>query len=187
MPRRLLALVLIALAALPALAKENEKDSRVRTEIETVMLNYLDARFRGAPWKEFSDVVLWTADQEPSCSTVIRSYDLGPLRIPEKDRALASVTFYELGTYCPAEKTFTPAPRLDTAIYQLRKRSILWLVEKTNRPGGQLDWKVLRDRLKQQLGDPNISTADTAKLSNALTTLEKTANAIGRTASSDKR
>jgi hypothetical protein len=181
MPRRLLALVLIALAALPALAKENAKDSRARTEIENVMMKYLDARFRGAPWKEFSDVVLWTADQEPPCSTVIRSYDLGPLRMPDKDRALARVTFYELGTYCPAEEMFTSAPHLDTAIYQLRKRSISWLVEKTSRPGGQLDWKVLRDRLKQQLADPNISTADTAKLSNALSTLEKTANAIGRT------
>src|SRR5438270_8058013 len=133
MPRRLLALVFIALAALPTLAKENAKDARVRTEIESVMFKYLDARFRGAPWKDFSDVVLWTADQEPPCATIIRSYDLGPLRMPDKDRALASVTFYQLGTYCPAEETFTPAPHLDTAIFQLRKRSILWLVEKTNR------------------------------------------------------
>src|SRR5205085_10216841 len=119
MLRRLLALVFIALVALPALAKENAKDARVRTEIESVMLKYLDARFRGAPWKDFSGVVLWTADQEPPCSAVIRSYDLGPLRIRDKDRALASVTFYQLGTYCPADKTFTPAPHLDTAIYQL--------------------------------------------------------------------
>lgn len=175
-------LVLIAAIAIhPASAKENARQERARVEVQQVMMKYLDARFRGAPWKEFSDAVLWTAEQEPACQDVVRSFDLGPVRFAEKHRALATVTFYQLGTYCPAEQTFRPAPRLDNAVFQVRKRSIVWLVEKTSRPGGQLDWRVQRDRLKQQLADPTLSTADTTRIANALAMLEKTANAIGKT------
>ncbi|MBI2678342.1 MAG: hypothetical protein HYX28_06140 [Candidatus Koribacter versatilis] len=176
-----LTFLLLALAVAPAFAKENAKEERARLEVQRVMARYLDARFRGAPWKEFSDAVLWTAEQEPACQQVARSFEPGPVRFAERDRALASVTFYQLGTYCPAEQTFRPAPRLDNAVFQLRKRSIVWLVEKTNRPGGQLDWKVLRDRLKQQLAGPALPTAETARIANALSVLEKTASAIGRT------
>ena len=181
MLRPLFALALLLALFGAAFAKESEKDARARTQAQAVLEQYLGARFRGADWKDLGASVMWPQGQEPACTTVVRSYNVDSVRLADKDRALATVTFYQLGTYCPAEQMFQPAPRLDAGIFQLRHRSVVWLVEKTNRPGGQLDWQVVRDRLKQALADPTLSAADTAKSSAALAALERTANAIGKT------
>ena len=99
----------------------------------------------------------------------------------DKQTALATVLFYNLGTYCPAEHVFKPAPQLDNAIFQLRKRSIVWAVEKTSRPGGQVDWNVVRDLLKQELAESFLVTDARAQVARSLALLERTANAIGKT------
>jgi hypothetical protein len=197
MPRSLLALVLVVAVAtaLPAVAKEKDRDARARAEIQQVLEKYLDARFRGAPWKDYRDLVTWSQEQEeegPPCTTVVRSYNPGDIRLKgsskQDDRtALATVVFYNLGTYCPAEHAFKPAPQLDNAIFQLRKRSIVWAVEKTSRPGGQVDWNVVRDRLKQELAESFLVSDVRARAAASLALLERTANAIGRTGGSSKQ
>ena len=185
--------ILLLVLAVTAAGKEDPKEARVRSQVQAVLGKYLEARFRGAPWKEFSDLVMWSVEQEaeppqqPACASVVRSYDIGAIRLAEKDRALANVTFYQLGTYCPAEQAFQPAPHLDNAVFQLRKRSIVWLVEKSSRPGGQLDWKVLREQLRRQLSDPALPTAAMARLSVALDALERAGNAIGETPAETQR
>ncbi len=186
--RRFLATILVFAAALAlAAAKENPKEARARAEARAVLQKYLDGRFRGAGWKDYRDVVMWSEEDEPPCTAIVRSYNLESVRLPEGDRALGTVIFYQLGSYCPEQEEFRPAPQLDTAVFQLRKRSILWLVEKSNRPGGHLDWKVLRQRLQQRLADPALPVAETARLSDALSTLERTANAIGATGGSSQQ
>src|SRR3954470_6976517 len=190
MPRFVLGLAFLAtfvcLTAGNALAKEKAKDreARAQGEVRQVVEKYLAARFRGAPWKDYRDFVTWTEEQEaaePACTTAIRSYSVSNVRLKDKETALATVVFYQLGPYCPATGEFRPAPRLDNAIIQLRKRSIIWSVEKTSRPGGQLDWNVVRDRLQQQLADPVLSRDSRAQIAQSLLLLERTANAIGRT------
>src|SRR4051812_2038285 len=184
-----LAAVLLSSLALPALAeKQSVKDARSREQARSALQQYLEARYRGDDWKHFGPLVMWSAEQEQhdsACATVVRSYDIGEVRLQENDRAIAAVTFYQLGTYCPADRIFERAPQLETALFQLRHRSVVWLVEKTNRPGGHIGWQAVRDQLKKALADPTLSVADTAKCSLALATLERTANAIGKT--SDKR
>jgi hypothetical protein len=194
--------------------KAKDRDARARAEIRQVLEQYLAARFRGAPWKDYRDLVTWSREQEetwsedqsreqdeeqgPACgvsSTVVRSYEVGDIRLKDssnggsakeaKRTALADVVFYQLGEYCAAGHEFKPAPRLDNAIFQLRKRSIVWAVEKTNRPGGQVDWHVVRERLQQALAEPAISAdalsaEERERASASLATLERVANAIGR-------
>ncbi|MDP9267550.1 MAG: hypothetical protein M3P27_04390 [Acidobacteriota bacterium] len=201
MPRSLFALALVVAVAtvVPAVAREKDREARARAEIREVLEKYLDARFRGAEWKEFRDLVTWTdeqqqqEEQEPdgaACTAIVRSYNIQDIRLrgssnDDKRTALATVVFYQLGTYCAAEHAFQPAPHLESAIFQLRKRSIVWAVEKTNRPGGQVDWTVVRDRLQQQLGDPartaGLSPEARARAAASLSALTRTANAIGRT------
>ena len=180
----LLAAVLILAVAAGAFGKEkaSTKDTRTQGEVRQVLEKYLDARFRGADWKEVAPLVLWSQEDEPACTTVVRSYDAdgNNVRLKDKDTALASVSFYQLGTYCPAEHKFTSVPHVDRAVFQLRRKSIVWLVEKSGRPGGQVAWQVIRERLKKQLADPALSVADTARVASSLSLLEKTANAIGK-------
>ena len=198
LPRSRLALVLVVTVAtvLSATAKEKkDRDARARAEVRQVLENYLAARFRGAAWKEFRDLVTWTEEQEedgPACTTVVRSYNPGDIRLKGsstngKQTALATVVFYNLGEYCPGAQTmphtFKPAPRLDNAIFQLRKRSIVWAVEKTSRPGGQIDWNVVRVRLQQEIAQSFLVSEARAQAARSLALLERTANAIGRTSS----
>jgi hypothetical protein len=191
MSRSLLALVIVVAVAtaLPAAAKEKDKEARARTEVRKVLEPYLDARFRGAPWKEYRDLVTWSEEQEEDepCTTVVRSFNVADIRLKDKQTALATVVFYQLGTYCPGQHTFKPAPQLDNAIFQLRKRSIVWAVEKTSRPGGQVDWNVVRDRLQQQLDEPFLLADVRARATASLSLLERTANAIGRTSPEMRR
>lgn len=188
MPRRCLALVLLLAGTLPLLARDKEAEQRAGAQ--AALRKYLDASFRGAEWKEVAPLVLWEKDQEPPCLGVVRSFTLTSVRVRDKQVALGKVMFYRLGEYCPAEQTFTPRPGIEEVVYQLRKKSISWIVEKSNRPGTNVDWQVVRARLKQQLSQPGLSIAETARLSNALDKLEKTAAALGKTpaeAISDKQ
>src|SRR3954465_6705985 len=186
----LISLLLVTTSVSSFPEKQSVKDARAREQARNALLQYLEARYRGDDWKHFGPLVMWSAEQEQhdsACTNVVRSYDIGEVRLQENDRAIAPVTFYQLGTYCPAERTFERAPQLETALFQLRHRSVVWLVEKTNRPGGHIGWQTVRDQLKKALADPTLSVAETAKCSLALATLERTANAIGRTGSSDKQ
>src|SRR3954466_12283742 len=137
MRRFFLAVFLVATLTASSFAdKQKEKEARARGQVRAALQQYLEMRVRGGDWKQFGPLVMWTAEQEQHespCTTVVRSYDIGEIRLPEKDRALASVTFYQLGAYCPAERVFQRAPQLDTALFQLRRRTVVWLVEKTNR------------------------------------------------------
>jgi hypothetical protein len=194
MRRRQLAVVAFLALLLTGAAfgkdKKEDRDARARAEIQQVLDKYLEARFRGAPWKDYRDLVTWTEEQEadgPPCTTVVRSYNPGDIRLKDDRTALATVVFYQLGTYCPAEHAFKPAPTLDHAIFQLRKRSIVWAVEKTSRPGGQVDWNVVRDRLKQELAESFLVSDVRAQVARSLTLLERTANAIGRTGGSTRQ
>ena len=180
MLRRSLALALLLLAtAVPLLA--HDKEAEQRADATAALQRYLEASFRGAEWKEIAPLVLWERDQEPACLGVIRSFTVTKVRVRDKQATVGSVMFYRLGEYCPAEQTFTPRPGLEEVIYQLRKKSISWLVEKSNRPGANVDWQVVRERLKQRLAQPGLPVAETARLSHALDRLEKTAAAIGKT------
>jgi len=171
--------------------KAPDREARARAEIRQVLTHYLDARFRGADWKDYRDFVTWSSAQEqqeenrtPACeaaTTVVRSYDIADVRLKDKQTALATVVFYQLGEYCPATRVFKPAPHLDNAIFQLRKRSIVWAVEKTSRPGGQVDWNVVRDRLKRELAESFLVSDARARAAASLSLLERVANAIGRT------
>jgi len=177
--------------------KAPDREARARAEIRQVLTSYLDARFRGADWKDYRDFVTWTNPHEqqdenrtPACdaaATVVRSYDIADVRLTDKQTALATIVFYQLGEYCPATRVFKTAPHLDNAIFQMRKRSIVWAVEKTNRPGGQVDWNVVRDRLKQELAESFLVADARAQASRSLELLERTANAIGRTSPEARR
>jgi hypothetical protein len=180
--RSCLALALfLSMVSLPLPANGSDNDARARADAQAALEKYLAARFRGAAWPEFAATVAWDKADEPTCTTVVRSYSIDRLRLKDKRTALASVVFFELGSYCPADATFQPAPRLDNVIFQLRRRSIFWQVEKTSRPGGQVDWKIVREELRQRRDDPATSAADATKLASALAALEKTANAAGKT------
>src|SRR3954471_6017112 len=94
----------ICLIAGTTFAKEKAKDREARAEgeLRQVVEKYLAARFRGAPWKDYRDFVTWTEEQEaaePACTTAIRSYSVSNVRLKDKDTALATVVFYQLGPY----------------------------------------------------------------------------------------
>ena len=188
MPRSLLALLLVLAAGVPAVARDKEAEQRAAAT--TALQKYLEAGFRGAPWNEIAPLVLWEQDRERGCLGVVRSFNITGVRVRDKRNAVATVMFYRLGEYCPAEQTFTPRPGLEEVVYQLRKKSISWLIEKSNRPGANVDWQIVRERLQQRVADPALPAAETAKLADALNQLEKTAAAIGKTpaeAISDKQ
>jgi hypothetical protein len=179
MSRRLSALALLLAASMSLAARDNGAERRA--DAQAALHKYLDASFRGAPWNEIAPLVLWERDQESGCLGVVRSFEITGLRLRDKRNAVGTVMFYRLGEYCPAEQTFTPRPGLEEVVYQLRKKSISWLVEKSNRPGANVDWQVVRERLKHQVADPALPAAETEKLADALDKLEKTAAAIGKT------
>ncbi|HSE50431.1 MAG TPA: hypothetical protein VLA96_14590 [Terriglobales bacterium] len=179
MPRRVLVLTLLLATSVPAAARDHE--AQQRAAVRAALQEYLDAGFRGAPWNETAPLVLWEQDQESDCLGVVRSFNITGVRLRDKRNAVGTVMFYRLGEYCEAQQTFTPRPGLEEVVYQLRKKSISWLVEKSNRPGANVDWQVLREQLKRRLSDPALPVADTAKLADALSKLEKTAAAIGKT------
>lgn len=179
MRRPWLALALLLLALPPAAGKNAERRAQAHATLE----KYLDARFRGAPWREVRPLVLWEEDQEGACVGIIRSFNVSGMRLRDDKVALGTVVFYRLGEYCPQDASFTPKPGMEKALYQLRRKSVAWLVEKTNRPGANVDWRVVRDRMKQRLADPALSVSETAALAAALQKLEKTATAIGKSSS----
>jgi hypothetical protein len=179
------ALALLVLAV-PLIAAGKSDDDEHRAQAYATLQKYLDARFRGARWKEVAPLVLWDEDQESACVGVIRSFNVSGVRLRNDQVALGTVIFYRLGEYCTDSGAFTSKPGLEKVLYQLRRKSIVWLVEKTNRPGANVDWNVVRERMKQRLAEPSLSVAETARLSAALETLEKTAAAIGR-GTNDKR
>ncbi|HTK94035.1 MAG TPA: hypothetical protein VL382_00235 [Terriglobales bacterium] len=178
MPRSLLVLALLVTTLAPAVAKEKEKDARAHARL--ALDKYLVTRFRGADFKEYAPLVTWSADEEPACSTLVRSYEVSEVRIKDKDTALATVVFVALGSYCPAGDEFQPAPHIETVVFQLRHRSIFWQIEKSNRPGGQVDWRVVRDQLQQRATGAGLA-ADKARAADALRSLEWAGGAIGRT------
>jgi len=181
--RRLAIALVVLLVATAAFARRNKQADWQATEAGAVLKKYLDLRYRGAEWDDFAQYVLWEKDQEPACFFPVRSYEVTELRVRDKETALATVVFHRLGEYCPDDITFTPQPALEKAVYQLRKKSIVWMVEKSNRPGGNVDWKIVRNELRDRLLDRNVPVDETAKLAAALDQLEKAANAIGRTPS----
>lgn len=178
MLRRLLALALLLAAARPLLARDHQAERRAQAA--EALQKYLDATFRGADWKQVSQYVLWDPEPEPACLELVRSSSISELHLRARDRAVATVIFYRLGRYCPREAAFTPRPGLEKVVYQLRRRSIAWLVEKTNRPGVNVDWQVVRGRLQQRIADPATPVAETAKLAAALQQLERTAAVVGK-------
>ncbi len=178
--RRIAAIVLLLCAA-AACGDKKEEESKARADALYAVQQYLAARFRGGDWKkEVAPLVLWDQSEEPECVTVARSYSVDNLRFKDKRTAMVTVIFYTMGDYCPTGPVFKPAPHLDTAIFQVSKPSIAWLVEKTNRPGSPLDWKVLRERLVQKIADPNTPAPETARASAALDELDKVSTAIGK-------
>jgi hypothetical protein len=171
-----LALVLLA----PSFARKNEK-AEAGAQARAVLEKYLAARFSGAAWRAVSDQVMWPERDEPACVTVVRSYTVSGLRLKQDGLALGTVIFYVLGDYCPAKLEFRSAPHLETALYQLRRRSVVWRVEKTNRPGAHVDWKLVQAELEARAADPALSREQVVQAATAALTLEKTANAIGQT------
>jgi hypothetical protein len=173
--------VLLLLCVAAAGGDKRDDESKARTAALKVAQEYLAARFRGGDWKrEVAPLVLWDEDQEPPCVSVARSYAVDSLRFKDKRTAMVTVIFYTMGDYCPAGPDFKPAPHIDTALFQLRHASVTWLVEKTNRPGSPLDWKVLRERLKQKIADPDAPAGETARASAALDELERVSAAVGK-------
>jgi hypothetical protein len=177
--RRLAAIVLLLCAA-AACGDKRDEESKARADALQVVQQYLAARFRGADFKEVAPLVLWDQAEEPQCVSVARSYSIDSLRLKDKRTAMVTVIFYAIGDYCPAGPGFKPAPHLDTALFQLRHESVAWLVEKTNRPGSPLDWRVLRGRLVQRIADPNTPAPETARASAALDELDKVSAAVGK-------
>ena len=178
--RRIAAIVLLLCAA-AACGDNKDQESKARADALYAVQQYLAARFRGGDWKkEVAPLVLWDQSEEPECVSVARSYSVDSLRFKDKRTAMVTVIFYTMGDYCPAGPDFKPAPHLDTALFQLSKPSVAWLVEKTNRPGSPLDWKVLRERLVKKIADPNTPAPETARASAALDELDRVSAAVGK-------
>lgn len=178
--RRAVALVLLLCVAAAGGDKKDD-ESKARADALKVTQEYLAARFRGGDWKrEIAPLVMWDEDQEPACVSVARSYAVDSLRFKDRRTAMVTVIFYTMGDYCPAGPVFKPAPHLDTALFQVSKPSVSWLVEKTNRPGSPLNWQVLRERLVQKIADPNAPAAETARASAALDELDRVSAAVGK-------
>jgi hypothetical protein len=178
MPRSLLVLAIAFGLLMPAQAKD--KDKEAEAQVRVALTKYLAVRYQGAPFKEYAPLVLWSADQEPACTTAIASYAISDVRLKDKDTAIGTVAFYELGSYCPETDAFQSAPHLESVLFQLRHRSILWLVDKTNRPGGQVDWHVVRDWLRLRAVDASLAPAQRGRARMGQLALERLAKSLGR-------
>ncbi len=178
MPRSLLVLALVFAVLAPASAKDKEKQAEA--QVRVALNKYLAARFQGAPVREYGPMVMWTADEEPPCTTAVASYNITDIRLRDKDTALATVVFYDFGSYCPASDEFKPTPQLEQAIFQLRHRSILWLVEKTNRPGGQVDWHIVRDWMRLDAVDASLPAEKRGRARSGQLAIDRVATIVGR-------
>lgn len=171
-------LVILLLIAAPAGAADREAEARAQAGAATQ--KYLELRFRGAEGKEVEGRVVWDGEPSGECLQAVTKYTLDRVRIKDRSTALVTVIFHNLGRYCPAPgvsltPTFEAAPHLDKAVVQLRKRGILWRVEKTNRPAPHVDWRVLRERLLERARDPQMPPDVAAQLREVARALEKTA------------
>lgn len=178
MRRFLLSCALAAALMAPAAADDRERVAAARQAVR----DYLELRLRAAAWEEFADFVLWSEESEPECSEVVRSYRIDKARLKDRRTALVTVVFYRLGALCPGPE-FRRAAQLDTAVFQLQRRSGEWRLEKTSRPGAHVHWEVARDQLQRRLGDPATPGDEAARTAAALEALQKTASAIGETSS----
>lgn len=175
-------LAMLLLLVVPAGGAEREAEARAQAG--AAAQKYLELRFRAAEWKAVADLVLW--DEKPSgeCLQAVTKYTLDRVRIKDRSTALVTVIFHNLGRYCPAPgvslaPTFESAPHLEKAVVQLRKRGILWQVEKTNRPEPHVNWRVLHERLLERARDPQMPPDVAAQLREVARALEKTAAARG--------
>lgn len=176
-----LVVVVLLLCAAAAGGDKKDEEAKARAGALRAVQEYLAARFRGGDWKnEVAPLVTWEQDQEPDCVSVARSYAVDTLRFRDRRTALVTVVFYTVGDYCAAGPEFKPSLHLDTAVFQVKRASVAWLVEKTNRPGSPLDWKVLRERLKQRIADPGTPGPEAARASAALEELERVSAAVGK-------
>ena len=178
MPRCLLVLAVTLALLLPARAKD--KDQQAEGAARVALSKYLAVRYQGAPFKDYASLVLWPPDQEPACTTAVASYAISDVRTRDKETAMGTVAFYELGSYCPATDDFQAAPHLESVLFQLRHRSILWLIEKTNRPGGQVDWHVVRDWMRLRAVDASLTPEQRSKARMGQFALEKVARSLGK-------